>query len=1447
MAHALIEARRSRSRQIQAQTAADRNQPDVSLLGQPWQPIGPTQVLTSTYGPVTGRVTSISADPSDSTGNTVYLGTTGGGVWKSTNAAGAPASAAFVPLTDNLPAFSSGALASLSIGAVSVQPGGTGVILAGTGDPNDALDSYYGAGLLRSSDGGQTWSLIQKSNDLAINAISDYYFVGNAFSGFAWSSQTPTLVVAALSESTEGLLVGANYSETAAGTDYSVLGLYYSTDAGQTWLLATITDGPDQVVQSSQTLPANGGNAVTAVVWNPVRQRFYASVRYHGYYESLDGITFTRLANQPGAGLTTTECPTNPNNIGSPACPIFRGALAVQPATGDLFAWTVDVNLLDQGLWQDVCAKTGSECASSNVQFAQQVPSAALEDGSGAVPLGDYDFWIAAIPAANDTLLFAGAADIFRCSLASGCSFRNTTNTATCGAARVGPFQHAVDSTFSATLSLMYFGNDSGVWRSTDDVDQAQPECGADDANHFQNLNGGLGSLAEVQQMTADPADSAILLAGLGANGTAAATTAAQAVWPQILDGYGSYVAIDPANSQDWYAQTGLGVAIDLCAEGSLCGVADFAPVIGYPQVGSDAYASTQPSPFILDPANGDPAGSANLIVGTCHVWLGPADGSSWSGANQLGDLYPGEGPDCAGNALIQSLAATGTVLNPNGNFETIYAGLAGIGFDGPDAYAGQMFAASVSASVPVPSSWTDVALSPVTNDPRGFNPQDYSLSSIVSDPHDANGQTVYAAIQAFNTSEYSTALLYASYNAGSSWVNISANLPNAPVNSIVIDPNDANTVYVAQDTGVSITREISACGAQDCWSAYGTELPNAPVTQLSAFNAGGQSLLRAGTYGRGVWQIPLITAAATSTSATAAPTNLAFASQQVQTQSPPQTVTLTNIGTIPLAIGQTAITGDFAVAANCASPVAIGGTCAVQVTFTPTAVGSRSGTLTIYGNLIGGQVAVPLTGTGIPGGAIVLLPTAINFGSSPIGVATAPSQNVTISNTGGVAVSLQTPTITGDFNILANTCGATLEPNFGCTVSISFSPTGSGTRTGNLSIVDSVGTQTVSLTGVGTLPATDAISPASLSFAQQIVGTSSPAQTVTLTNSGDATLSLISIAVAGDFTAVNGCGTSLIGHSSCSIPVVFVPAKVGPETGTLTITDILGRPQTVALTGVGIAPAGVSALPATVNFSDWGVSSTTPAQTVALTNSGGVALDALAFTVTGDFSITGNSCSATLAPGANCAIQVVFSPSVSGPRVGSLTIASPSLHTSFQIALSGNGLGFTLQADGASSATITSGQSANYLLQVVPLAGSQGTLTFSCSSAPPDSTCTVNPASLQINGGVTGSVTVTIATGATTSAAAASPPPGKELGGIAVAIALLPAGFFASLAFRRRLLLAGCLLLSLIALSGCGVTASGGSATPVKPIGNPGTFTPVITATGPGITQTLPLTLVVE
>ncbi len=198
-ANALVKARVQHGAMRSAFVAADQ-----TSLGANWQPVGPARVMTAAYGAITGRVTAVALDPGDATGNTVYLGTTGGGVWKSVNAAGPASAVSFVPLTDTLSVFDldtgSAATPSLSIGAVAVQPGvHNGVVLAGTGDPNDALDSYYGGGLLRSADGGLTWTLIGQSYD---GVAGNHSFKGLGVAGFAWSTASPGVVVAGLTSAT---------------------------------------------------------------------------------------------------------------------------------------------------------------------------------------------------------------------------------------------------------------------------------------------------------------------------------------------------------------------------------------------------------------------------------------------------------------------------------------------------------------------------------------------------------------------------------------------------------------------------------------------------------------------------------------------------------------------------------------------------------------------------------------------------------------------------------------------------------------------------------------------------------------------------------------------------------------------------------------------------------------------------------------------------------------------------------------------------------------------------------------------------------------------------------------------------------------------------------------------------------------------------------------------
>jgi hypothetical protein len=1470
---------RARAQHLALQQQQSAGPLATANLTTAWQPLGPSSIVSPTYNHLTGRITAIAADPNDATGNTVYLGTTGGGVWKSTNAAGPLSDATFAPLTDTLPGFSanagSGIIASLSIGAVAVQPTVNPVVIAGTGDPNDATDSLYGEGLLIYSTASQTWTLVQQSED---GVSGNHSFIGLSTAAIAFSTATPTLVVAAFSTSPQATVVDA-------ATGDSFPGLYYSTNSGQTWQMASIYDGTT-VVQQPQPLGASEtGNAVTSVVWDAQRSMFFAAVRAHGYYSSPNGVTWTRLLTQPGSNLTTANCPVGSTGTGDQTtCPIFRGTLAVQPATGDLYALTVDVNNLDQGLWQDLCNATSTTCATPAPTFANRIDNGALEVGGGSTVItqGNYNLALNAAPAAaNTTFLYAGTVDLYRCAIAAGssaCSLRNTTNALDgCDApAQVAPAQHAITTIAQSDgIPLLYLGNDSGLWRSLDGVAETGSVCSSTDNSHFNNLNpaiGAGGSLAELIGFAQNPTTSNTLIAGLGANGSAATSTAsALTPWPQLSAGEGGFPSIDPNTPANWYVAIGAGVNFVFCPLGTDCAASDFIPpsTIGESQVDQDI--------SLLDaPTQLDPQLTTSLLIGTCRVWRGPAaSGSAWSLANALSPALGGITTPCSAESpLIRSLGAggpniTGSTPQSSGS-QVLYAGISGIG-DGGGAIPGHLFVTASANTATSSIPWTDAALSPVTNDTSDanlFNPSSFDISSIAVDPHDATGATAYATIMGFGVPH-----LYRTTNFGASWLNVSANLPDAPANAVVIDPNSANTIYIAMDTGVYVTQAITSCGTTpptNCWSVLGTSLPNSPVVTLAAAASlptgdGRIGELRAGTYGRGLWQTPLLTATVTNSPAiTLSAASLTFAPQQVGTQSASQTLTVTSTGSTPVVFSTLVIAGDFTETDDCAGQtMAVNSSCTVQLIFAPAATGALSGQLTLYANVPGGQATVALNGTGTAPASIVLTPLSLTFLATIVNQPSA-AQIITVANTGGNTATLQPPVILGepgDFSINANTCGTTLPTQTSCSISILFTPTASGARSATLSITDSAGTQTASLSGIGNAPATDTLAPLSLTFAQQQIGTTSPAQTITLTNSGGVPLTLIAASLSpGDFSVVNACGNSLAPHSTCALNVTFSPTAIRLRTATLTLTDQF-RFQTIPITGTGIAGPGVSLAPVSLIFPATGVGLTALPQTFTLTNNGGLPLAISSLAATPGFILGANTCGTSLAVDAACTLTIVFAPTTPGTLSGTLSFTDNAPSGTQIATLSGTGIDFSLTSIGVTTNTLpTSGGSATYPMQLTSLASLTGNIALTCTGAPANSTCNVVPAVVSL--GTTTLIAVTLETDVASTTTASSTKPSTPsprpftphttpfTPSTTILLALLLP--LALITRRRRLpqlALLAALTCTLALLSGCGTsriipTATTGGITATTA---PGTYTLTVSASAAGLTHSVNLTLVVQ
>lgn len=1436
-----------------------------------WQALGPEAELSFDYGatsvPVTGRVSALALDTSNSSDTRLYAGTTGGGVWMAHYADSASVSSVtFTPLTDTVQALSGAADASISIGALSVQPGGTGVILAGTGDSNDELDSYYGAGILRSTDGGNSWSLIQKTMD-AEQGLSgqDFSFVGEGFSGFAWSTANAQLVVAAVSQAWEGQLVQANRS----GASYE--GLYYSSDSGATWHLATITDGTGEDVQGpDDAFVSPDGNAATSVVWNPARQVFIAAVRYHGYYTSPDGKTWTRISSQPASTLTAAHCPANTGSPGSPGCPIYRGSLAVNPETGDTFAWTVgaynEVTGLwpNLGIWQDACSvnTSGTGCTNQTINFTQLAWFPGTNTAEPAIADGGYTLTLAAVPGGvglgNDTLLFAGADDLWKCSLAMGCQWRNTTNATAGFCAQVAAYQHAL-AWNPLNPEEIFLGNDSGLWRSLDQIGESGVGCGEagnSDAAHFQNMNESLGSLAEVEGMAQAGGTPYTMMAGLGVNGTAGVKsgTGATADWPQILGGNGGPVAIDPSNAANWYVNNQDGVSIYACTQAGVCTVSDFgsSPVIDMNGAYEDGNLMSTPAPFVVDPV--DPT---QLLIGTCRVWRVPASGG-WTASNAISPIFDSGVTDssCNGDSPIRSIAAMALA----GGEEIIYAGTYGQPEGGFSPY-GQVWSAVYNPASGSMPAWTNLTSSPVSNDTNAMNVNGMDISSIAIDPHDPTGKTVYVTVEGMPSLTQVAQTIYLLTYDGTKWVwvNLTDNLPLAPASSVVVDPQSANTVYVATDAGVYFTTEAANCAqaSSDCWTVFGSGLPLAPVVSLIALPAtASQQVLIAGTYGRGIWETPLWTSGTSLTSATATPDSLSFGNQVFGTTGTAQPVSVKNTGTLALTPTATSVSADFSVVSDGCTGTTVepGKSCTIQAAFRPAATGNLIGQMTISANVYGGELTVDLSGTGTPAGTVTLTPAALDFGNVEMGT-NSSTLPVAAGNSGSAAVPIQSLTISAPFSVASNACGtASLAASTSCQMEIRFSPTARGAVSGTLTLTDGAGTQTVALSGTGEAPATDSLPTLPLTFPATLDGRLSAAQTLSLGNVGDMTLTGIAISVSGPFQVTSTCGTQLTGDSSCAISVVFAPVAAGAQTGTLTVADAL-RTQTVGLSGTGVQPTTLNTNPTSLAFATLDPGQSSAVQTVTITNKNSVAATGLTFSAISPFNLTQNSCAASLAAGSSCTVGVIFQPASYGSYTGALTVSSSTVDNPANILLAGMSFDFGVAVTGTSSETVASGQNASFTLSVTPVWNSAtefspgGTFSFECGSLPKNAVCVSNPTNLLVTPGSSGTVTVQIDTGsAGSSARVREPMRGAELP-LTCGLLVLPLAFI----WKRRRVLTWLMLLvlAIAGLSSCtssgGLLSSGAGGTSSSESTPAGTYTIPVTATANGVSHSLTVTLTVD
>jgi len=489
-------------------------------------------------------------------------------------------------------------------------------------------------------------------------------------------------------------------------------------------------------------------------------------------------------------------------------------------------------------------------------------------------------------------------------------------------------------------------------------------------------------------------------------------------------------------------------------------------------------------------------------------------------------------------------------------------------------------------------------------------------------------------------------------------------------------------------------------------------------------------------------------TGVATNPVAGVYPPSLTFGSQIVGTMSASQPVTLSNTGTGALTITNIAASANFGETNNCGGSVAAGGSCTINVTFSPTATGPLTGTLTITDNsngVAGSTQTVTLTGTGTAP-LVSLSAPSLSFGNQLLDT-TSAAQTETVTNTGTANLTISAVTVGGtnasDFAKSADTCtGATVTPSSTCTVSVTFTPSAMGSRSASLNFADNASNspQTVTLSGTGTAPVVSLSAP-SLSFGNQLLDTTSAAQTETVTNSGTANLSISTVTVGGtnasDFAkSADTCtGATVTPNGTCTVSVTFTPAATGARSGTLTFTDnnntVAGSTQTVNLSGTGGGPV-VSLSAPSMSFGSQPLSTTSAAQTETVTNTGTANLSIATVTVGGtnasDFAKSADTCTgATVAPNGTCTVSVTFTPAATGTRSGTLTFTdnNNSVAGSTQaVTLSGVGVDFAV-ATPTGTQTVAQGGQAQYTINVTSVGGTDSNaVTLACSNLPAQATC---------------------------------------------------------------------------------------------------------------------------
>ncbi|HDL20960.1 MAG TPA: choice-of-anchor D domain-containing protein, partial [Nitrospirae bacterium] len=450
---------------------------------------------------------------------------------------------------------------------------------------------------------------------------------------------------------------------------------------------------------------------------------------------------------------------------------------------------------------------------------------------------------------------------------------------------------------------------------------------------------------------------------------------------------------------------------------------------------------------------------------------------------------------------------------------------------------------------------------------------------------------------------------------------------------------------------------------------------------------------------------IPLIgSGSAAGPDISANPASKDFGNVKVGDLSPAQAFTVSNNGTADLVISSVYLSGtnsgQFSITYDTCSGATIipSGTCIVDVKFNPTAEGTFSANLSIPSNDSDTPVLdIPLSGTGV-NPDIAVTPASHDFGNVAVGM-TSLIQTFTVSNNGSGDLVINNVYLTGtnpyQFSIEADNCnGQTIASSGSCTIDVSFKPTSTGAKNADLLVASNdpdTPTLSIPLTGTGVPAEPDiAASPASKDYGTITIGSTSPAETFTISNNGTADLIISTVSLTGADPAefaiqVDNCaGQTIVPAGTCTIDAVFAPTGTGAKSADISIAS--NDPDTPALsiplTGTGVAAEpDIAASPASMDYGSVIVGSTSLPETFTISNNGTADLIISTVSLTGtdpaEFAIQVDNCTGqTVLPSGSCTIDAVFAPTGTGAKSADISIASNDPDTpTLSIPLTGTGL----------------------------------------------------------------------------------------------------------------------------------------------------------------------------